>query len=425
MNVISSRKARSSSKVLRALLLSTFVLCSVLPARSQLQLPEGNGKKLVETRCTLCHGLNELTDQVNLNGTDWQEIVNLMVAFGAPLSKDEIAVVTDYLAKNFAGTGRPAGLVISGPVEVRRHDFPLKPGLHPSRPHVAADGSIWYVLNGKSLLGRYDPKTGQSKEYPFKTQSGYAPGAHNVISDKEGNFWFTPWGYIGKLNPKTGEVTEYPIPDRKAHRTHTLVVDPKGNVFFTSSVGSMVGRVLAKTGEVKVVPTPTPNSSPYDMEVNSKGIPFFSEFYTNKVASIDPETMEIREYELAHPGARPKRIGLSPDDVLWYADYARGYIGSLDPKTGKTKEWPLPGGRKTKPYGLTVAGDIVWTVETNTRPVTTVRFDTKTEKFQTWLLPSGTGVSDMEHTPNGSVWMGRTTADGGVLHLMEVRSGSR
>ena len=38
------------------------------------------------------------------------------------------------------------------------------------------------------------------------------------------------------------------------------------------------------------------------------------------------------------------------------------------------------------------------------KPNTLVRFDTKTEKFQTWLIPSGGGVvRNMMHTKEGNL----------------------
>jgi virginiamycin B lyase len=36
--------------------------------------------------------------------------------------------------------------------------------------------------------------------------------------------------------------------------------------------------------------------------------------------------------------------------------------------------------------------DIVWYSESAVSPNTLVRFDPKTEKFQTWIIPSGGGV---------------------------------
>ena len=63
-----------------------------------------------------------------------------------------------------------------------------------------------------------------------------------------------------------------------------------------------------------------------------------------------------------------------------------------DTKTGKTKEWPSPGGARSQPYGITVLNDVVWYDEGNTKPNALVRFDPKSETFQTFPVPSGGGV---------------------------------
>ena len=95
---------------------------------------------------------------------------------------------------------------------------------------------------------------------------------------------------------------------------------------------------------------------------------------------------------MPHADARPRRIALTPDDVLWYTDYARGHLGRFDPATGEVQEWPSPGGPQSRPYGIAAVGHIVWYSESSVHPNTLVRFDTETETFQTWVIPSGGGV---------------------------------
>ena len=166
----------------------------------------------------------------------------------------------------------------------------------------------------------------------------------------------------------------------------------------------MVGRLIPQTGEVKLVTSSTPKSRPYGMVVNSKGIPFFVEFGSNKIASIDPHTMAIHEYVLPHAETRPRRIAITSDDVLWYSDYARGYLGRFDPATGKASEWPSPGGPKSQPYGMYAVHDVLWYSEAGVQPNTLVRFDPKTEQFQTWTIPSGGGVvRNMDVTRDGNL----------------------
>jgi virginiamycin B lyase len=154
----------------------------------------------------------------------------------------------------------------------------------------------------------------------------------------------------------------------------------------------MVGRINPKSGEVKLVKVPTPKALPYGMVVSSKGVPFFVEFGSNKIASIDPQTLDIKEYALPHAESRPRRIAITSDDVIWYSDYSRGYLGMFNPKSGEMKEWMSPGGPKSQPYGITALHDVIWYSESHVKPNTLVRFDPKSEKFQTWPIPSGGGV---------------------------------
>ena len=128
------------------------------------------------------------------------------------------------------------------------------------------------------------------------------------------------------------------------------------------------------------------------MALNSKGVIFFDEFGINKIGRIDPATQEIREYPLPDPGARPRRIAITSDDIVWYTDYARGFLGRLDPATGKVTEWQSPSGPKSAPYGISVIKDVIWYSESEATPNTVVRFDPKTEKFQSWLIPGGGNI---------------------------------
>jgi virginiamycin B lyase len=149
---------------------------------------------------------------------------------------------------------------------------------------------------------------------------------------------------------------------------------------------------------------------------DSKGKLWFSEWQAPKLATINPDTMEITEVVLPNPGTRPRRIAIDSHDVIWISDYSRGYLGMYDTKTGKTKEWASPGGPKSQPYGITVLNDVVWYDEGNTKPNGLVRFDPKTEAFQTFpVLPSGGGViRNMMPTKDGT---GLVMAESGVNHV--------
>lgn len=383
--------------------LSAFlvVVCS-LPAYGQVALPEGRGKTAIQTYCVQCHDAGTVIRSAH-SETDWRNNLYMMINLGCKLPKEEIEEVVKYLAANFPEKSEPRAVLVPGNANVSIQEW-LVPTLG-SRPHdplAAADGSLWYTGQFADVLGRLDPKTGMFKEYSLTPRSG----PHGLTADKSGDIWFTEnfRGHIGRLNPKTGELKEYPIPDPAARDPHTPIFDKQGILWFTVQVGNMVGRLDPKTGEIRLMRSPTPRSRPYGIAVNSKGIPFFVEFGSNKIARIDPATQKITEYLLPHNDSRPRRIAIADDDVLWYSDYARGFIGRFDPATGTAREWASPGGPISQPYAIRVVKGIVWYSESGVNPNTLVRFDPKTEKFQTWPIPSGGGVvRNMDVTADGNL----------------------
>ncbi len=67
-----------------------------LPLLAQGQLPEGEGKEIVETVCTQCHGLSNITN-ARYPLEEWRNVLYDMISEGAPLLDD----VAQYLAKHF------------------------------------------------------------------------------------------------------------------------------------------------------------------------------------------------------------------------------------------------------------------------------------------------------------------------------------
>jgi len=181
-----------------------------------------------------------------------------------------------------------------------------------------------------------------------------------------------------------------------------------------------LGRLDPATGAVKLVASPTHRSNPYGMVISSQGVPFFAEFGSHKIGRIDPQTMAIKEYALPDSAARPRRIAITSDDVIWYTDYARGYLGRLDPASGVVWEWPSPSGARSRPYGIAQVHDVLWYCETGVEPNTLVRFDPKTQQFQSWVIPAGGGVvRNMSVTWDGNLAL----AESGVneVALVEIQ----
>jgi virginiamycin B lyase len=394
---------------------ATVLVGSALPAWGQKSPSADKGKELVDATCNTCHSLSARVGS-GYTAKGWDTVLHMMMNQGAPIPKDQVATMKAYLIKTYPEKSKPAGKEIAGPVKVTMKFWEAPtPGSRPHDPLAARDGSLWYSGQMASVLGRIDPKTGKIKEFHLKTPHS---GPHGLMEDKDGNIWFTgnTSALIGKLDPKTGTVTEYPMPDPKATDPHTLMFDQAGILWFTVQNANHIGRLDPKTGEIKLLTPPTAKSRPYGMAINSKGIVFAVQFGTNSVAAVDPATLKITEFKLPDAAARPRRIAITSDDIVWYTDYARGYLGRLDTATGKVTEWQSPGGPKSAPYGISAIKDVIWYSESETSPNTVVRFDPKTEKFQSWTIPGGGNiVRNTSVTPDGNFVLANSLANGVTL----------
>lgn len=91
--------------------LSVFPLAAALLTAASLcaqNLPAGPGKEAFSSVCSECHALDMATAQKKTRDA-WQVTVDSMVSKGANGSKEQLAAIVDYLAKNFgAGDAAPA-----------------------------------------------------------------------------------------------------------------------------------------------------------------------------------------------------------------------------------------------------------------------------------------------------------------------------
>jgi virginiamycin B lyase len=367
------------------------LLCCMVPVWGQQDGPEDQGKKMVDATCNSCHAIGARTGS-GYTPEGWDEVLRMMTNHGVQIPKDQLPAMKAYLVKTYPVKGRPDAVLVGGPAKVSMKAWSAAtPGSRPHDPLAARDGSLWYTGQMANVLGRVDPKTGKVKEYPLKTPHS---GPHGLVEDRSGNIWYTgnTGALVGKVDPKTGEVTEYKVPDPEAKDPHTLIFDKSGILWFTVQNANRIGRLDPRTGEIKLLTPPTAKSRPYGMALDPKGNLFVVQFGANKVARVDTKTMEIREYTLPDPASRPRRVATTGDGMVWYTDYSRGYLGKLDPATGKVTEYASPSGPKSAPYGISAIKDVIWYSESEASPNTVVRFDPKTEKFQSWAIPGGGNI---------------------------------
>lgn len=64
------------------------------------ELPDGDGKKILQARCTTCHEITEVTKfRGYYTKAQWRDVVVTMVEYGAELKQPEVDTLVDYLAQ--------------------------------------------------------------------------------------------------------------------------------------------------------------------------------------------------------------------------------------------------------------------------------------------------------------------------------------
>ncbi len=64
------------------------------------KLPDEPGRAVVQGKCLICHSVEYVTTQ-RLTPAQWQKTVDKMRKFGAPLTDEDVKVLSDYLGRNW------------------------------------------------------------------------------------------------------------------------------------------------------------------------------------------------------------------------------------------------------------------------------------------------------------------------------------
>jgi len=399
---------------------STALAVAILPlvfqpgaARAQAaDMPDSHGKEQLESLCTACHSLRNVTRSLGYSRDEWRELISTMVDFSGDLVLR--AEITTYLGTHFQASGNRAATLVPGGLSIGFEEWQVPTlGQRARDPIEAPDGTIWWAGQWGNLIGRIDPETGDMKEYPLP--KGSYP--HSVTLDAAGNVWYTgnKNGTVGYLDPKTEQITVYPMPDPAARDPHTAIFDAAGILWFTLQQSNMIGRLDPDSGDIRLVTPPTSGSRPYGIKIDRTGTPWVACNGSNCLLKVDPETMAITEIELPTPGTTVRRLDIAADGMIWYVNSGRGKLGRYDPASGAIKEWDSPSGPESHPYAIAVVDGIVWYNESGVRPDALVRFDPKTETFQSWAIPSGdiyAGiVRNMRPTHDGNLLIHQTATN--------------
>jgi len=137
------------------------------------------------------------------------------------------------------------------------------------------------------------------------------------------------------------------------------------------------------------------------------------------------------EYDLPRDTIEPHDVVVDRDGIAWYSSFGEQYLGRLDPRTGKVTEYEVGMSKPGFPTGFlalrTDREGNLWMG--NMYQASIVKFDVKTTKFATWVLPPEQNidaaqvnmVSPQAAHVDGKVWTQNNGFAG--IHRLDLASG--
>jgi virginiamycin B lyase len=279
-------------------------------------------------------------------------------------------------------------------VIITEYDLP-KPTRQPHDVVVDKDGMVWYAGFGEPILGKMDPKTGKTTEYPLPVlKPKTVVGNLDVEFDEDQNPWIamTFQAAIAKFDRKTEKFQIYKLPpeldgdyreitfvapqhsyvDGKVWLTdagsytqmrldlasgkfevfepfpvprpniYQVISDAQNNLYLDVMGRQDIGRIDAKTGKITFYPTPTAHSAPRRGMMDAQGRLWFGENRGNKIGMFDTKTQKFQEWDSPAPEYFPYDVTADKNGDAWAVSEFADSVLRLNPQTGQIIEYPMP-----------------------------------------------------------------------------------
>jgi virginiamycin B lyase len=410
-------------------------------------LPEGEGKAIVEGKCGQCHFLHRLT-QMRWTRNNWEKKIAWMrerihERRGATdLTEQEVTTVVDYLAKNFSDTtpkldpnGRLSRTLLQG--EATRYiavDFAV-PNPDAALHDIVVDprGIAWVNELNEYNLGRFDPTTYEFTEFSPPAGSTKVGVLNHMGPPTRGagdSIWMAEIGANRRwlqFDTKYMEFTSYPAPAefRFAISGNTMRADPNGKMVWSTAGTRIVGlNIQTKQFVAYEIPhwvETKQNPGAYGLDVGGDGRVWFVEREANKIGRLDPATGKIDEFRT--PGTDvPRRMGADWEGNLWVGFHETGKLVKVDQKTGKMTFYQPPTENNGAYHPVADAKHkVIWLTEQTADKI--ARFDPKTEKWTEFALPivesDARRIEIDPSNPNRIWWSGDTSSHLGYIEVLD------
>jgi virginiamycin B lyase len=172
---------------------------------------------------------------------------------------------------------------------------------------------VWFTVQGGNMIGRLDPKTGESK---LVTMPGEKSRPYGLMINSKGVPYVVEFGApkIAAIDPQTMAIKEYPLPNAAA-RPRRLAFQNDDTIWYTDYPRGMLGRLDLKTGNVREWESPSgPKSEPYGI-VFTKGALWYNESGAkpNTIVRFDPASEKFQSWAIPGGGDIVRNMDVTPD----------------------------------------------------------------------------------------------------------------
>jgi streptogramin lyase len=290
-------------------------------------------------------------------------------------------------------TGRATHVIIT------EYDLP-KPTRQPHDVIVDSDGMAWYISFGEQIIGKLDPKSGKTTEFPVPLLKPGSPiGELSLRPDQDGNLWVGMMyqGAVAKFDKKTEKFQTWSLPpeDNKGYtqinQTDAMHSKVDGKVWVQDAGTYSLRRLDPASGQFEVFqPFPEPSPNIYDVISDSQNNAYFTVFGADQIGRIDAKTRNITLYKTPTPNSAPRRGSMDSRGRLWFGEFRGNRIGMFDTETQRFQEW-MPPTPWAQPYDVVAdKNGEAWAGSMFTDRVT--RLDPKSGQMTDYLLPRSTNI---------------------------------
>ena len=376
-------------------------------------MPEGDAKKIIAARCTMCHGLDRVVP-ARKAPQSWQITIDRMTWFladrpdlGGPVSDRDKELILDYVSTHFnrdAPRVRKPGITDLNqhlPTELLEGEQArfiamtfapqVDDGIAESEFGIDSNGDVWISEVDMPHFGRFDTDTLTYTRID-PPQGNFTRSFGQIAPDPDDKIWIldngsSPNSELLHYDPVIGDFQSYRItaPLRYRATINTLrFLD--GNVWGSGNASSRVIKLNPATGEVTSYPSPR-GAHPFGIAIGADRAVWYIANYNSEIVRLDPVSGEQTAYRTPSPRSGVRRMGADAVGYLWAGALDANKLVKLDSRTGQITEYEVPT-PNSGPYSADVddINNLVWLSMRDADKV--VRFDPATETFVEFPLPA-------------------------------------